>query len=265
MVGYGPMTRTAVITGAAGGLGRALSEALQNDGWHIVLIDLPGPELDEAAALPGRSAYACDLTDRAQLQATCLAILTAHPTIDLVIYNAGVSQIGAFEDADLDAHRKLFEINYFAAVACAAAFLPAIRASRGTHLAISSVAGFAPLFHRTAYAGSKHALEGFFKSLRAEEEVHGVHVAIAAPSFVATNIGRPEAAQKGMVRPGSATDGMDYMSPQDAAREILRGLQREKAFIPVGRVARLASLINRIAPAFYHQQMVRQVAGKQAR
>ena len=68
-------------------------------------------------------------------------------------------------------------------------FLAAVRRSRGTHLAVSSVAGFTPLYQRTAYAASKHALEGFFKSLRSEEAPHGVRTVVAAPSFVATNIG----------------------------------------------------------------------------
>ncbi|MBO9446314.1 SDR family NAD(P)-dependent oxidoreductase [Ruegeria sp. R14_0] len=256
------MKPTAVITGGAGGLGRALSAALRETGWHTVLIDLPGPELDALANLDDVSTYACDLTDPDQCADTCDRILHASDSIDLVIYNAGVSQISAFSDSDMGAHRNLFEINYFAAVTCAQHFLEAVRSAKGTHLAISSVAGFAPLIHRTAYAASKHAMEGFFKSLRAEEAAHGVQVSIAAPSFVATNIGRPEAAGDGFVRPGSATDGIDYMEPEAAAQVILRGYQQRKEYIPVGRVARIANLLNRVAPRFYVRQMMRTV-GKQ--
>ncbi|MDX1742148.1 MAG: SDR family NAD(P)-dependent oxidoreductase [Ruegeria sp.] len=253
------MPKTAVITGGAGGLGQALSAALRDQGWHTVLIDLGGPELDALAGDKNTSVYACDLTKPDQCATTCKDIVRNRPSIDLVIYNAGVSQISAFADSDMKTHRDLFEINYFAAVECAKHFLLPIRSSKGTHLAVSSVAGFAPLFHRTAYAASKHALEGFFKSLRAEEMAHGVHVTIAAPSFVATNIGRPQAAEKGFVRPGSATDGLDYMMPKDAARIILEGFRKQRDFIPVGRVATLSSVLNRVAPRFYFRQMMRTI------
>jgi short-subunit dehydrogenase len=226
----------------------------------VALIDLPGPALEGLRDLDQTSLHACDLTQTEALQATCAEIAAARPSIDLVIYNAGVTHIGAFATTDEDLHRKLFEINYFAAVACARAFLPDLRTAKGTHLAISSVAGFAPLFHRTAYAASKHALEGFFKSLRAEEAAHGVRVAIAAPSFVATNTARPEAHQPGLARPGSAPDGIDLMDPGAAADIILRGLDQGRDFIPVGRVARMAALLSRLSPALYQREMYRRIA-----
>ncbi|RBW62092.1 SDR family oxidoreductase [Ruegeria sp. A3M17] len=253
------MKPTTVITGGAGGLGRALSAALRADGWHTALIDLPGPELAALANQDDVSTYACDLTDADQCKDTCARIIAARESIDLVVYNAGVSQISPFSDSDMRSHRNLFEINYFAAVGCAQQFLDAVRKAKGTHLAISSVAGFAPLIHRTAYAASKHAMEGFFKSLRAEESAHGVRVSIAAPSFVATNIGRAEAADSGFVRPGSASDGIDYMEPEAAAQVILQGYRRNKDYIPVGRIARIANLLNRLAPKFYVRQMMRTV------
>ncbi|SMR70864.1 Short-chain dehydrogenase [Aliiroseovarius halocynthiae] len=253
------MTKTAVITGGAGGLGQALSAAFCNQGWHTVLIDLPGPHLQALADRECVSTFGCDLTNSEECANTCAQIIEDRPSIDMVIYNAGVSQISGFADSDMQAHRDLFDINYFASVDCAKHFLPALRVSQGTHLAISSVAGFAPLFHRTAYAASKHALEGFFKSLRAEELQFGVRVAIAAPSFVATNIGRSDEDAKGFVRPGSATDGIDYMTPDDAAQAILRGLDKQRNFIPVGRVATLSNLLNRLAPGLFFRQMMRRI------
>ncbi|THH35141.1 SDR family NAD(P)-dependent oxidoreductase [Aliishimia ponticola] len=249
--------RVAVISGGAGGLGRALSLALRADGWRTVLLDQ-----DIAALTPaeGEDALACDLTDPAQLEAACGDILARYPRIDLVVYNAGVTQIGPFADLTETLHRRVFDINYFAATAMAHHFLHPLRHSRGTHLAISSVAGFSPLYHRTAYAASKHALEGFFKSLRSEEAPHGVRVQIAAPSFVATNLGRGAALTDGTRRPGAAADGVDYMTPEAAAQVILKGLRSGQAMIPVGRVARLAWWINRAAPRLYQRLMERNIA-----
>ena len=145
--------KTAVITGGAGGLGRALTRALLAQGWSVAVLDLPGPELDEIAALPVKT-YACDVTDEQQTAEVCARIIHDHPSIDLVIYNAGVTQIGLFAQTPLAAHRKVFAVNYFGAIHVAAALLAAVRQARGVHLAISSVAGFSPLRRRAVYSAS---------------------------------------------------------------------------------------------------------------
>lgn len=255
--GRGPM-KTAVITGGAGGLGQALSRDLQVRGWRVVLIDL---DVSRLQTTDTQSLVECDLTDPVQLKHAAEGIIAQYDAIDLVIYNAGITQIGAFEDQSDLSHRKVFEINYFAAVSLAHLLLDAIRRAKGTHLAISSVAGFAPLYHRTSYAASKHALEGFFKSLRSEEKIHGVHVQIAAPSFVATNIGKADRQPDGIARPGSASDGKDYMTADAAATEIMRGFDRAQPMILVGRVARLSWCINRISPRLYQWLMEREISG----
>lgn len=255
--------KTAVITGGAGGLGMALAKELVSKNWHVCLLDLPGPALDaagthfEAGAV---TVHACNVICEREVKTVCSRISKAHGSVDLVIYNAGVSQIGGLKTHPLSAHRKVFDINYFGALHVLRHMLEPVRNVKGTHLAISSVAGFSPLYHRTAYSASKHALEGLFKSLRAEEQAHGVKVAIAAPSFVATNIGNKGTKPGGLVRPGSAKDGVDYMSPADAAREIIAGLKGKKTYIPVGRVARLAWRINRFAPEMYFRLMMRGIS-----
>ncbi len=250
--------KTAIISGGAGGLGRALSSALQERHWRVILLDLDVGGLENTET---QIPIQCDLTDREQLSRVADLIEQQYPVIDLVIYNAGITQIGGFDTIDEASHRRVFEINYFAAVAMAGHFLQAVRRAGGTHIAISSVAGFAPLFHRTSYAASKHAMEGFFKSLRSEEGPYGVEVLIAAPSFVATNIGNDQRQSDGIARPGSASDGVDYMTPEAAATEILHGYERRQPMIPVGRVARLAWWINSLAPRLYQRLMERKIAG----
>ncbi|WP_121063314.1 SDR family NAD(P)-dependent oxidoreductase [Chachezhania antarctica] len=251
--------KTAVISGGNGGLGRALAAQLGAQGWHSVLMDIDVTGLEATEA---QTPVAVDLTDTQALHTAASDIIAARPSIDLVIYNAGVSQIGPFAESDAASHRRVFEINYFAAVEMARAFLQPVREARGTHLAISSVAGFAPLHNRTAYAASKHAMQGFFSSLRSEEAPYGVRSLIAAPSFVATNIGNASRTEDGVVRPGSAADGVDYMTPEEAARVILRGVDRGDEFIPVGRVARLSSLIMRASPKTYQRAMRKKISGE---
>ncbi|MCW1404241.1 SDR family NAD(P)-dependent oxidoreductase [Novosphingobium sp. MW5] len=168
LASMGAAMRTAVITGGGGGLGRALAAGLQARGWFCALLDLPGGfgALKEGAQ---QSLHARDVTDPEQVAATVAGLRAVRPSLDLAVYNAGVTLIAPFAAMDPAAHRRAFEINYWGAVNLAAALLPDLRAARGTHLAITSVAGFAPLKHRTAYAASKHAMTGFFTSLRGEE------------------------------------------------------------------------------------------------
>ncbi|HBS49610.1 MAG TPA: short-chain dehydrogenase [Rhodobacteraceae bacterium] len=248
----------AVISGGAGGLGRALGAALQARGWQVVALDRDIAGLEPGAAL---WPVTCDLTDRVQIARACAAVLAEHPRIDLVIHAAGLTHIGPFEHLTDAALRRLFEVNFFAAVDLTRHLQGAVRTARGTHLAISSVAGFAPLHHRTAYAASKHALEGFFGSLRSEEAAQEVRVAIAAPSFVATNTGNAGRTGDGLTRPGSAGDGVDPMTPEAAATAILRGLDRGAERIAVGRVARASWLVNRASPALYQRLMRRSIKG----
>ncbi|WP_417600499.1 SDR family NAD(P)-dependent oxidoreductase [Pararhodobacter oceanensis] len=251
--------KTAVITGGAGGLGLALALQLQARGWVTALLDLP----DKTAALSAsaqQSLHPCDVTDPAQVAAVCAEIRAARPSIDLAIYSAGITMIAPFAQADPAAHRRLFEVNYWGVVHAAQALLHDLRAASGTHLAITSVAGFAPLKHRTAYAASKHALTGFFGSLRGEEAPFGVRCALAAPSFVATNPGAAFDAQH-LGPPGAARDGVDEISAEAAALVILAGLDKHRDFIPVGRVAGLAWWLNRLAPRLYERQMLKAIGG----
>ncbi|MEM5472260.1 SDR family NAD(P)-dependent oxidoreductase [Hoeflea sp. AS60] len=253
------MSRVAVITGGAGGLGQAFAGQLLKDDWQVVLVDLPGA-LDALQLQSDRlERVACDLTDEAAVASVCGEISARYPALDLVIHNAGVTQIGLFDETTLASQRLVMEINYFGSVRIAAGLLKAVRAGKGTHLAISSVAGFAPLYKRTAYAASKHALNGFFSSLASEEAQYGVNVVIAAPSFVATNPGRLDAGDDGIGRPGAATDGFDEMSPERAAEIIFAGWRRGKTFVPVGRVATLGWLITRLSPRLYSWLMMRKI------
>ena len=253
------MSRVAVITGGAGGLGQAFANQLLRDDWKVVLIDLPGALETLQGVAVQVERIACDLTDEAAVASVCAEISARYPAVDLVIHNAGVTQIGLFDETSLASQRLVMEINYFGSVRIAAGLLGAVRAGRGTHLAISSVASFAPLYKRTAYAASKHALNGFFSSLASEEARHGVNVVIAAPSFVATNPGRLDAGEDGIGRPGAATDGFDEMSPEQAAQIVLDGWRRGKRFIPVGRVASLGWRINRLSPRLYNWLMMRKI------
>ena len=111
--------KTAVISGGAGGLGQALTRVLLDRGWQVLALDLDVSHLEEQTNL---TALQCDLTDPKQLDQTMARILSWHPKVDLAVYNAGITHIGAFADTAQETHRKVFEINYFAAIAMASAW-----------------------------------------------------------------------------------------------------------------------------------------------
>lgn len=251
--------RVALITGGAGGIGRALAALLVARGWRVAALDRDAEAL---ARLPdGVRGEPCDLTDLDAAQALCARIAAEEGRIDMVVHAAGVTQLDAFADTPLPVIRRVMEINFLAAAAVCAATLHPLRETRGRHVAVSSVAGFAPLIRRAGYAASKHALEGFFASLREEERPHGVGVTIVAPSFVATNRGADRDAEDGTRRPGQAEDGVDYMDPEEAARRILAAIDGGVEFAPIGRVARLSWLVRRLSPALYARLMRRRIGG----
>ncbi len=252
------MSKVAVITGGAGGIGQALCQVLRDKAWYVVLIDLPSETLS-ALACDNTDVYACDLTDALATQSLCQSLIDKYPAIDLVIYNAGVTHIGLFAKSDLAAHKRVMEINYLTMLHVAKHLLPAVRAAKGVHLAMSSVAGFAPLVQRTAYSASKHAVEGFMKSLQVEEKAYGVACVIASPSFVATNLDKPHPNKEGLSRPGSASDGVDYMTPRKAAEAIIAGYEKRKPRILVGLVARLSWILARFAPRLYDTMMKKHI------
>ena len=185
-----------VISGAGGGLGRALAERFARDRARLVLLDVDRAGAEQTAGIVGQSggeglALACDVTDAGACQAAVRAGVERFGRVDMLVNNAGLSHRSAFARTDPAVIRHVVEVNFFGAVNLTHAALPFLLQSRGAIAAISSVAGFTPLIARTGYAASKHALHGFFGSLRTEVQPQGVDVTIACPSFIAMIFGKP--------------------------------------------------------------------------
>lgn len=180
-----------------------------------------------------------DVTLAAEMHRAMEATVAALGRIDVVVANAGVTALGSFDDTSDEAFVRVMDVNLHGAVRTLRAAVEHLRATGGRVVVMSSVAGFAPVLGRPAYVASKHAVTGLFESLRPELARDGVGVTLVHPGFLAT-------------------------SPADAdrvAREVARGVRRGDARILVGRTARLAHLVHRIAPALYVRQMVRRLSG----
>ncbi|MBW2405276.1 MAG: SDR family NAD(P)-dependent oxidoreductase, partial [Deltaproteobacteria bacterium] len=159
--------RGVVITGGAGGIGRALARSFGGAGAKIAIVDLPSSPLGmarEELASAGIEALAlpCDITDREQVRDAMATIREAFGSIDVLINNAGIAHRSAFADTQPEVFRRVMEVNLFGALHCTQACMDDLVANRGLIIAVSSIAGLAPLYGRSGYAASKHAMHGLF-------------------------------------------------------------------------------------------------------
>ena len=252
-----------VVTGAAHGLGAALAEGFVRRGDSVALLDLDAAAAAErAAALEKHGApvlgIGCDVTSSSDCTAAIGQVVSAWGGVDVLVANAGITHVGRVEETDGAVFRRVMDVNFFGAVHATRAALASLRERRGHVVALSSVAGFAPLATRAGYAASKHAVEGFFATLRAECEGDGLAVTLVRPSFVRTGIGRRALGPGGSPAEGDARSGVGHeISVEDAAGTVLRALSRRPRVVWVGREARLAWWVSRAFPRMYERQMVR--------
>jgi short-subunit dehydrogenase len=256
-----------LITGAGGGLGRALAIRFASRGARIAALDRDAAGLDGTRTeLESRGAeclaLGCDVTDADACARAVSATMARFGSLDVLVANAGMSHRSAFAATDIDVIRRVMEVNFFGAVNCTAPALPHLIASCGLVIAVSSVAGFTPLVARTGYSASKHALHGFFDSLRAEVEPRGVDVTLVCPSFIATQIGRNAIGGDGRpARHAQVTVGQPIRADQAAAC-IVVAAERGRRFVLLGRTARMAWCLSRVAPRLCSRLMARRMRGE---
>ena len=256
--------KVVVITGAAGGLGRALARSFAAAGARIAALDRDAAGAAALAAeLRGQGSQAlglaCDVTDAAACEGAMAEVIAAWDRIDVLVNNAGITHRSAWRRTDPAVTRRVMEVNFFGSVHCTRAALDALCASRGLIIVVSSVAGFAPLIARTGYAAAKHALHGFFESLRTELAADGVGVLMVCPSFIATGIDRNALGGDGQpARHAQQIVGVRAQA-QDIAADILLAARKGKHLLLPGRMAKLSWWVSRLAPRYYARAMARRL------
>lgn len=247
------------VTGAAGSIGAELCRVFLRAGCRVAALDLPSPKLDELIASlsdPGGQVMAvpCNVTDRANCISAMEALGERWGGIDVLIANAGISHIAPFSDTTIDVVRKIMEVNFFGTVNSTQAALPSLRQRRGQIVVVTSVAGFAPLLHRSAYAASKHALHGCYDTLRAELEPDGVGVTLVCPSFTGSGV-QAKAADGS----GAWTTTGEISTPLQVAEAVYRGVAHRSSLVLPSRTAKMAWRLSRLAPMFYARMMARRL------
>lgn len=250
-----------VVTGAAGGLGRALALRFAAAGARVVALDRDDAVLQGLTFPEGTQALrlACDVSNEADCVRAMAEARRAFGGIDVLINNAGITHRSAFAATRTEVIRRVMEVNYFGALHCTHAALEDIVARRGMVIAVSSIAGFAPLVARTGYAASKHALHGFFDSLRTEVEPLGVKVLLVCPSFIQTGIEKNAlAGDGGPARHAQSIVG-SRSTPEAMAEKIFAAAQAERRLLLPDRVSRLSWWVSRLAPRLYERLMVKKL------
>lgn len=247
--------KTVLITGASEGIGRALALTLAIEKPRLVLAARSEARLAEAAracAAQGAQVLAlpADVSRAADCQQLVARTLERFGTLDVVVNNAGITMWSRFDEIrDLGVFSRLLAVNYLGAVYTTAAALPALKASRGLIVAVASLAGLTGVPERTAYAGSKHAMVGFFESLRIELAGSGVDVTIVAPDFVVSQIHRRAIGPDGAPLGQTPMQETHIMSAEDCARLMVGAMRRRQRLLITSARGRLGRWARLMAPA----------------
>jgi NAD(P)-dependent dehydrogenase (short-subunit alcohol dehydrogenase family) len=236
--------KTAVVTGAARGIGASLAAELARRGADVALVGLEPEQLSATAQACSQyaraRAWVADVTDRERVSAVAAEVAAHFGQVDIVVANAGIAIGGPFGDADPAEFERVIEVNLLGSATTARAFLPFLAVSGGYLLQIASLAAMAPSPLMAAYCASKSGVEALAHALRAEVAYQGIGVGVAYLTWTDTD----------MVR-GADTD------------EVLREM-RSRLPGPAGRtaplppaVARLADGIARRRPQVYAQPWIR--------
>jgi short-subunit dehydrogenase len=261
--------RTAVLTGAAGGIGEQLAYGLAARGSHLVLVDVDEGRLKAVAdriraAHPGLTVetIAADLADRSAVEGVATRILADHAAIGLLVNNAGIALGGRFDQVTVAEFETVMNVNFRAPMLLIHALLPALTAEPGSHLVnVSSLFGLIAPAGQSAYSASKFALRGLSQVLHSELAESGVGVTTVHPGGVRTGIA--DNARVGSGVPASEIEphrkvfaALLTYPPEKAARDILHGVERRKARVLVAFSAKLPDLLARLMPVG-HARLIR--------
>ena len=241
-----------VITGASDGIGREMALQMAAQGAWLALAARDAARLEDAAAAcrarGGRAvAVRTDVADEAQCRALIERTVAEFGRVDTLVNNAGISMWARFDQvSDLAPFEQMMRVNYLGSVYCTHAALPHLKRTRGRIVGVSSLTGRAGVPTRSGYAATKHAMAGFFDSLRIELADEGVTVTMVYPGFVSTGIRARAYGPDGAPLRASPVRESEVMTPEECARQIVKaaaGRRRELVMTARGKVGAWIKLV----------------------
>lgn len=251
------------ITGASSGIGEALAYEFNKKGALIILSARRTEELERVKenCMDGEETVRIlplDLTETGKMEQKVAQALTLYGHIDMLINNGGVSQRSYAMETDMETVRRVMEVNFFGSVALTKALLPEFVNQQSGHIVvISSVMGKFGTKLRSAYAASKHALHGWFDSLRQEIYEHRIHVTLVCPGYVKTDVTLNALTGSGEKYNRMGHGHKNAMPSEEFARKLLPKLASRKEEVYLGGAEILGVYMKRLAPRLFYNILKR--------
>ena len=252
--------KVAWITGASSGIGAAVAAELFDGGATVILSARSAAKLEELKVrfdekAPGRCiVIPCDVTNKISVQEAIDKVKQLAGRVDILINNAGVSQRSYALNTSLEVDRELFEVNFFGTVAITKGIAPLMVSQGSGHIVvISSMAGKYGFRMRSTYSASKHALQGYFETLRAEIYQDNIQVTIVCPGRIKTDISVHSLMGDGQ-KYGKMDKGQAQGVPvEKCARIIVRAIEHNRKEVFIGKTELLLLIIKRVCPPLYYR------------
>jgi short-subunit dehydrogenase len=247
--------KVVLITGVARGIGKSVAEAVAKLGGIVVGFDILENELQllEAHLKNTKTTHLLEKVDITQKEACSFfveKVVQKFNRIDMVIHSAGITHIAPCTETSLEAFDRLIQINLLGTIYITQLCLPKVIENKGCIVGISSVAGYSPLYYRTAYAASKYGVWGYLETLHGEMKEKQVHVMTVCPSFVETKL--QENQQKYFTNNTNEALTTEYV-----AHEILKGIEAKNKQLFIGKTAKMAYWVHKFFPNFYEKVMIK--------
>jgi short-subunit dehydrogenase len=263
--------KTIIITGASGGIGKVLAVKLGQKGANLVLAARNQEALEitaqECVKAGGKAIVVpTDVTNPEACQKLIEDSVAAFGAIALLVNNAGISMWARFDEIkDISMFEKIMKVNYLGSVYCTYYALPHLKQSRGLLVAISSLTGKTGVPTRSCYAASKHALQGFFDSLRIELQDTGVDVLVVSPGFVATDIRQHVLGADGKpVKASLNNEQQKAMSTEVCADLIIKAMEKRQRELVMTLKGKLGIWLKLLAPKLVDGIASRAVSSQKA-
>jgi dehydrogenase/reductase SDR family member 7B len=252
------------ITGASAGIGEALAKAFAEQGAKLILSARRIEELErvkKSLNLKDENVLILplDLADTSQIDALTKQIINTFGRIDILVNNGGISQRSLTKDTPINIDRKIMEVNFFGNVAVTKSVLPYMLKQKSGHIVTtSSIAGKFGFYFRSAYSASKHALHGFYESLRMEIYNDNVNVLLVCPGKIRTNISLNAITEDGGKHSKMDDSTENGLSADACAQQILKGIKTNKEEIFIGGKELRAVLVKRLFPKLFSKLIRKQ-------